>query len=41
MLDLVGIRDDRLHVVDTFPVSCLEGECNPWNMFDRLTGALD
>ena len=38
MLDLVGVRDDHLHVIDTFPVGCLKGEHDPWNMFDRLPG---
>lgn len=41
MLDLVGIRDDCLHIIDTFPVGSLEGECGPWNVFDRLPGVLD
>ena len=37
MLDVVGIGNDGLHIVDMFPVSWIEGECGPWNVFDGIS----
>ena len=41
MLDVIGIRDDGVSIVDMFQVGWCQGKCCPWDMLDWMTSASD